>query len=231
MHELCYQIHLNYPTVVTTDPLAHMCRDEIVLRCKAAFGQLLINCDTSSMVSADVGGDSSVSVGTRAGALSEASEDPSPPLQPETIAEIDGGSIAEALGDIRGAAEDASTATGQATQDVDPIGPAGSNTSISGSNSSISGRNTSASGREGPFTAIDWERVIDFPHGSLRLLGSRKTHHMDGDPAWVRDKAYYPVVWEPEQRRWRPAGVHHALLMQMSIFPDPRQVRWDQVKG
>lgn len=32
---------------------------------------------------------------------------------------------------------------------------------------------------------VDWERLIDFPHGSLRLMGSKKAPWMDSDPAWV----------------------------------------------
>ena len=43
-------------------------------------------------------------------------------------------------------------------------------------------------------------------------------------PLQVRDKAYYPVVWEEAGQRWRPTGMYHTLLMQMSIFPDARQV-------
>eukprot|EP00955_Chlamydomonas_euryale_P091719 364641-Chlamydomonas_euryale.AAC.7 len=35
---------------------------------------------------------------------------------------------------------------------------------------------------------LDWERVVDFPHGSLRMLGSLKAKHMDVDPPWVGDK-------------------------------------------
>ena len=43
-------------------------------------------------------------------------------------------------------------------------------------------------------------------------------------PLQVRDKAYYPVLWEEAGQRWRPTGMYHTLLMQMSIFPDARQV-------
>lgn len=45
-------------------------------------------------------------------------------------------------------------------------------------------------------THLEWERVVDFPHGSLRLLGSRKANHMDFDPAWVGDKVgAYTHAW------------------------------------
>lgn len=42
-------------------------------------------------------------------------------------------------------------------------------------------------------SGLAWERVVDFPHGSFRMLGSRKSKHLDTDPEWVQDKAYYPV--------------------------------------
>lgn len=37
---------------------------------------------------------------------------------------------------------------------------------------------------------LDWEAVLDVPHGSLRLLGSCKTPWMDTDPGWVAEKCY-----------------------------------------
>lgn len=37
---------------------------------------------------------------------------------------------------------------------------------------------------------LDWESIVDFPHGSLRLLGSCKAPWMDSDPEWVTEKAY-----------------------------------------
>ncbi|GIL73903.1 hypothetical protein Vretimale_5013 [Volvox reticuliferus] len=70
---------------------------------------------------------------------------------------------------------------------------------------------------------VDWERLIDFPHGSLRLMGSRKTASMDKDPAWVRDKAYYPARLT-EDGRWQPRRITPGLLAAASIFPQRHQV-------
>ncbi|KXZ48818.1 hypothetical protein GPECTOR_25g403 [Gonium pectorale] len=69
---------------------------------------------------------------------------------------------------------------------------------------------------------VDWERLIDFPHGSLRLMGSRKGTHMDSDPAWVRDKAYHPA--KLVDGKWRPGRMSPPLLSAASIFPAPYQV-------
>ena len=72
---------------------------------------------------------------------------------------------------------------------------------------------------------LDWDRIVDFPHGSLRLLGSRKARHMDRDPAWVHDKAYYPVTWKEEEQRWAPRGVFFRLLRDSSIIPTAAQLQ------
>lgn len=159
------QVHLNYPSVVTTEPLAYMCRDEIVQRCKIAFEG----------------------------------------LQPSTSIQ----------------SEEASRTTDVETNsDVTSQGAAEGHTLLGASHAAEHGQSTPAASVSG----IDWERVIDFPHGSMRLLGSRKTRYMDSDPEWVRDKAYYPVLWDKEALRWRPTGIYFSLLCETSIFPDMRQV-------
>ena len=32
------------------------------------------------------------------------------------------------------------------------------------------------------------------------------------------------MVWEEDKRLWRPTGLYRSLLLESSIFPDPRQV-------
>ncbi|GFR51272.1 hypothetical protein Agub_g13580 [Astrephomene gubernaculifera] len=71
--------------------------------------------------------------------------------------------------------------------------------------------------------SVDWERLIDFPHGSLRLMGSRKGHYMDSDPAWVLEKSYYPAKLM-DDGKWHPGRLTTQLLMAASIFPGPQQV-------
>jgi hypothetical protein len=72
------------------------------------------------------------------------------------------------------------------------------------------------------FADIDWEAVLDFPHGSLRLLGCRKAPWMDKDPDWVTEKYYSPVVnvcgtW------WRLPLTRQALH-EASIHPTAKQL-------
>ncbi|GBF92023.1 hypothetical protein Rsub_04747 [Raphidocelis subcapitata] len=45
---------------------------------------------------------------------------------------------------------------------------------------------------------LDWEAVLDTPHGSLRLPGCYKAPWMDKDPDWVVDKCYSVVQWRPD---------------------------------
>ncbi|GLC46183.1 Scaffold-type E3 ligase [Pleodorina starrii] len=85
-------------------------------------------------------------------------------------------------------------------------------------------------------SAVDWERLIDFPHGSLRLMGSRKAPHMDSDPAWVLEKAYHPARLTTTTSdggsggaggavvRWQPGRITPALLLASSIVPQRHQV-------
>ncbi|KAG2489362.1 hypothetical protein HYH03_012192 [Edaphochlamys debaryana] len=70
--------------------------------------------------------------------------------------------------------------------------------------------------------SVDWERLVDFPHGSFRIMGSRKALHMDRDPAWVVDKAYHPA--KLQDGKWRPGKITPPLLQAASIFPSPDRV-------
>jgi hypothetical protein len=62
---------------------------------------------------------------------------------------------------------------------------------------------------------LDWESIVDFPHGSLRLLGSCKSPWMDGDPEWVTEKAYSPVQWVGGV--WMRQPLTLAAIMECSI--------------
>eukprot|EP00798_Chlamydomonas_sp_ICE-L_P032063 gene32063-16596_t len=68
----------------------------------------------------------------------------------------------------------------------------------------------------------EWDKVVDFPHGSFRILGSRKTNKMDSDPEWVKDKSYLPV--RLENGRWVEEKVTLALLRRTSIFPTAQEL-------
>lgn len=62
---------------------------------------------------------------------------------------------------------------------------------------------------------LDWESIVDFPHGSLRLLGSCKSPWMDGDPEWVTEKAYSPV--QCVDGMWMRQPLTLAAVMECSI--------------
>lgn len=64
---------------------------------------------------------------------------------------------------------------------------------------------------------IDWELLLDKPHGSLRLLGSKKAPWQDKDPPWVgvRQKSYWVV--EYKDGKWEPQRTTLGLLRKCSI--------------
>ncbi|KAF5834641.1 hypothetical protein DUNSADRAFT_8649 [Dunaliella salina] len=75
---------------------------------------------------------------------------------------------------------------------------------------------------------LDWERVVDFSHGSFRLMGSHKPIHIQRDPPWVYDKAYYKVNFRPNEEGkpvWVPGKIWLQTLMWSSIFPTKSQIR------
>jgi hypothetical protein len=70
---------------------------------------------------------------------------------------------------------------------------------------------------------LDWESIIDSPHGSLRLLGSCKAPWMDSDPAWVQEKSYSEV--QLVDGVWMRQPLSYAAVQQCSILLDAMEQR------
>jgi len=70
---------------------------------------------------------------------------------------------------------------------------------------------------------LDWQAIIDFPHGSLRLLGSCKAPWMDSDPVWVTEKAYSRV--ECVGGVWMRQPLTFADVQQCSIHLEDGELR------
>jgi len=70
---------------------------------------------------------------------------------------------------------------------------------------------------------LDWESIIDFPHGSLRLLGSCKAPWMDSDPGWVTEKCYRPV--EYREGVWMRVPLTAAVVSKCSILLTEMEMR------
>ena len=217
-------MHLNFPTVITTDTLAHMCRDEIVTRCKVAFGEI-----RGGGRSDPSGSDDGPSIADEPSATqprdAPSSEVPAEVSSGELLGSCCSGEEPNSLYitspkqiAAKAEAEEATSAAAAAVRAPDPGGSDGrdgnsdpetlaqaasggggissahSLSSGSGSASaslaaSLSPASSASSFSSGSASAasLDWERIVDFPHGSLRLLASRKALHMDFDPPWVRD--------------------------------------------
>ncbi|KAF6251526.1 hypothetical protein COO60DRAFT_609889 [Scenedesmus sp. NREL 46B-D3] len=97
------------------------------------------------------------------------------------------------------------------------------------SSSSSSSAETAAAAQPADETAagslqqLDWESVIDSPHGSLRLLGSCKAPWMDSDPAWVTEKSYGEVQYVGGA--WMRQPLSYAAVQQCSILLDAMEQR------
>jgi hypothetical protein len=76
---------------------------------------------------------------------------------------------------------------------------------------------------------VDWESIIDFPHGSLRLLGSCKSPWMDSDPEWVTEKSYSRVVYKDGV--WMRQPLTLSAVMECSILLEEGELRvFEQTK-
>jgi hypothetical protein len=67
----------------------------------------------------------------------------------------------------------------------------------------------------------DWGRVIDSPHGSLRMLGSLKPRRLVKDPEWVREWMYKPC--RCTDGGWAQVKLTSYVLLRSSILPDRQQ--------
>lgn len=68
-----------------------------------------------------------------------------------------------------------------------------------------------------------WERAVDCPHGSFRMLGSRKARWLAaGDPGSVRQRIYHPVRRQGGAWVEQPLGL--GLLCACSIVPTEEQL-------
>lgn len=70
---------------------------------------------------------------------------------------------------------------------------------------------------------LDWESIIDFPHGSLRLLGGCKGPWMDSDPEWVTEKSYGRV--ECVDGVWVRQPLSLASVLECSILLGEGELR------
>lgn len=79
---------------------------------------------------------------------------------------------------------------------------------------------------------LDWESIIDFPHGSLRMIGSCKAPWMDSDPAWVQEKSYSRVSICASaacmqllslQCHWQPTSVVFRTVCSLLVTARPQQ--------
>jgi hypothetical protein len=107
---------------------------------------------------------------------------------------------------------------------VSPLQDSAAAFEISSSTSAAAAAAAAAADSAGdPLQQLDWESIIDSPHGSLRLLGSCKAPWMDKDPAWVTEKSYSEV--QLVDGVWMRQPLSYAAVQQCSILLGAMELR------
>jgi hypothetical protein len=191
------QVHLNFPTIVTTESRARRARKAVINRCRAELAGL----PPLALLKEEVAAAVALERAEREFRELEAEEARLLQLKAAGGAGRGGGEGSGADregGAAEGGAERGAAAAGGAIAEA---GGAESG-SGSGSGSGDRGRGGAEAGAVAAgealhplLAALDWEAVVDVPHGSLRLPGCYKAPWMDKDPAWVEDKCYSIVEW------------------------------------
>lgn len=175
---LLWQVHLNFPTIVTTEGRARRARKAVINRCRAELSGL----PPLELLKDEVGTRQAL---LRAERELEALRIEEVRLRAITQDAAAGRDVSAALAEAAAAAG-AAGAPGTAGADAGPAAGGGDAPAIEAA---------VARGVDPLLASLDWEAVVDVPHGSLRLPGSYKAPWMDKDPAWVEDKCYSVVEW------------------------------------
>lgn len=126
------------------------------------------------------------------------------------------------------AASNVATALQEATL-LSPVSSSGSSTAegVGGSSApSTAAAAAAAAASTAPVDQhqqLDWESIIDFPHGSLRLLGSCKAPWMDSDPAWVAEKCYSEVQYVDGV--WMRQPLSYTAVLKCSILLNAMELK------
>jgi hypothetical protein len=185
------QVHLNFPTIVTTEARARRTRKAVINRCRTELAGL----PALELLKVEI-------------AAAQAAERAQRELEELVAEEARLRAMAAQLrgesGSSDGSSDGSSSSSGAAEDAGAPAAGAASSSGSGGGGGGGGGGGAAEEAREwvvaaAPLdpllTTLDWEGIIDVPHGSLRLPGSYKAPWMDRDPEWVLSKVYSPVTW------------------------------------
>ncbi|KIY99578.1 hypothetical protein MNEG_8382 [Monoraphidium neglectum] len=235
-------VHLNFPGIVTTEGRARRARKAVINRCRAELAGL----PPLALLRDEIGSQQALQ---RAEAELRSLRAEEARLRALAAGLGGGGGGSGGAGDVVTGGDEAAEGSdgGGAAAGEQGGGPGGgaglegggadisnsSSSSGSGSGSEVGdggGGGGDPQGGDPLLASLDWEAVVDVPHGSLRLPGCYKAPWMDKDPDWVLDKCYSVVEWRPDEGGDRGGGAWYKvpltleLLRDCSIHPPPEQV-------
>jgi hypothetical protein len=177
-----HQIHLNFPTIVTSEARARRARKAVINRCRAELAGL----PPLALLREEVAAADALARAEGELRALEAEEARLLELKAAGGGGGGGGDEGEAAGSNGGGAQ----------PEAAPDAAAATAAAADGGGAAEAGGSGGGGGALHPLlAALDWEAVVDVPHGSLRLPGCYKAPWMDKDPAWVEDKCYSMVEW------------------------------------
>lgn len=235
------QVHLNFPDLVTTEAYARTCRQRIIAACEQRIGNDLLKAvDPRTLASAGSGPTTAGSSTRDAAPASPPSGQPGSSSDTATGAASGSGWVRISLSKggkpkKKGGAPPAPDAVAPAAADgeaqpAEADGGSGSSSASGTSAAAATPANADASAAAGapavPAAYLDWQKIIDEPHGSLRMLGSAKPPHLAAnDPPWVQQSAYAVARFDRAAGIWASLPTTADLVSLCSIHPTVKQMR------
>jgi hypothetical protein len=217
-----YKVHVNFPAIFTVEVAAREVRKRIINRCRSELSALppLLLLKEEDALQQQV-------LEARA-ALRQLPHDVQGALMQQMRASEgpEGRQILDMLQEAEDQAQlDAAAAAAAAGVSATPQDDAAAAAAPDSSSAKHPAAAAAAAGDAAvdQLQQLDWESIIDFPHGSLRLLGSCKAPWMDKDPAWVTEKSYSEVQYVDGV--WMRQPLSYAAVQQCSILLDAMELR------
>jgi hypothetical protein len=214
-----YKVHVNFPAIFTVEAAAREVRKRIINRCRSELSglpPLLLLWEEDALQQ---------QVLEARAALRQLPQEVQGALMQQMHASEgpEGRQILDMLQDAEEQAGLDAAAAAAAGVSVSPLDASAAAAPDSSSDEPPAAAAVAGESAADPLQQLDWESIIDFPHGSLRLLGSCKAPWMDKDPAWVTEKSYSQVQYVDGV--WMRQPPSYAAVQQCSILLDAMELR------
>jgi len=189
-----YKVHLNFPGIVTTETRARRARKAVINRCRAELAGL----PPLELLKEEVAAAQAAQRAEREWRELVAEEARLRALAAE-VRGAEGGGDGGGGGGRVGGEDGAGAGVSSGSSSMDTSNSSSSFATLSGDEAAAAAAAVQPPTIHPPLdpllSELDWEGLIDVPHGSLRLPGCYKAPWMDRDPEWVVDKSYSVVEW------------------------------------